>query len=724
MGIKKGKVKNPSSNKKSLKDIFGNIKNLGVFTSIKTQLIAAFMITIIPIILLGLISYNRAFQSIKDTATATSFETIKLLNKNMVMNFSYYEDLSTQIMFDDNVQKYLTSDSSSSETTWEVKQLQQEILSYLNNTKHKDSSIDNITLLLRDGKTIETTSNTVNVASSDSNIFDGPQMTKARELSGKTLWVGLHNEIDEQRTKFELNYGLSLVRQMKDTNKGADRGFFILDLKVEVIQSMLDGINLGKNSELHLISPDNRDIAFEIVDGKSKLLDMNDTSNQITDKEFFLDISGKQEDGTLFDKYKGEEYMMVHTKISTKLGDTGYIIVSLIPTSNFKEAAGSIGRVTNQFTIIAIVINILIGFFMAFGISKAIKQILTLSQKVAAGDLTVKAETKSKNELGILTRSINSMVESMRGLISNATDTAMTVIESAKIVASTTNQISIVSHEVAKTVQEIAEGSTAQAVDSEQGASKMSDLALKINTVSDHAKSIALYSDDTIKLTEAGLASVVDLESKANETTGIAKTIITDAQELNTHSQSIGKIVKVISGIAEQTNLLALNAAIEAARAGDAGLGFAVVADEIRKLAEQSASATREIAAIVKDTQNQTTRVVQSAEASENILKSHNIAVENTLAVFKKISDAMVELGNKVREITKGADVMDSYKDGALSAIHSISAVSEEIAAATQEVSAATQEQLSSIEELSGYAKQLDETASHLNTSIQSFKIK
>ena len=192
------------------------------------------------------------------------------------------------------------------------------------------------------------------------------------------------------------------------------------------------------------------------------------------------------------------------------------------------------------------------------------------------------------------------MIESMQTLISNAADTALTVIESARTVAATTEQISRVSHEVTKTVQEIAEGSSTQASDSEQGVSKMSELALRINAVTDYANSINVKSDETIRLSEEGFESVVDLERKAKETTRITQTIIADAQELNVHSKSIGEIVKVMSSIAEQTNLLSLNAAIEAARAGTAGMGFGVVADEIRKLAEQSASALDDIGTIVR----------------------------------------------------------------------------------------------------------------------------
>ena len=146
---------------------------------------------------------------------------------------------------------------------------------------------------------------------------------------------------------------------------------------------------------------------------------------------------------------------------------------------------------------------------------------------------------------------------------------------------------------------------------------------LEINAVSDSAKIIESYSEDTINHTKQGLSSVQDLESKAKETTEITKTIITEIQSLENHSKSIDKIIKVIDSIAEQTNLLALNAAIEAARAGDAGRGFAVVADEVRKLAEQSTEATREIAAIISDTQNR--RLYWLRERyHQNILESQN----------------------------------------------------------------------------------------------------
>lgn len=706
--------------KKTITDTGKNRKEVGIFTSIRAKLILGFMITIIPIVLLGSISYNNAYNSIKDAATNASFETLKQINKNIESTLSKYEEISTQIMYNGILQNYFTKKSDSDDMTPEESELFQKTESFIKEYLSANSSIASITLFLENNKFI---SNKAITQEAYESILNSTLMSSAKELNGKSFWVGRHDELDQHLPDDKTSYSLSLVRLLIDTSTGNGRGLMILDLKENFVESMLKGINLGENSELHLISSDERDIAYKITDeGTSELIDTDD-KNKITDTMFYSRITGAQEAGTFIDTFNDEEYMILHTSISTVYGKTGYTLVGLVPTSNFRESAANIGKVTIIFTLVAIGFALVIGLLLAFNISKAVNRILNLTKKVAAGDLTVKIETKSKDELGVLTKSINSMIESMQTLISNAADTALTVIESARTVAATTEQISRVSHEVTKTVQEIAEGSSTQASDSEQGVSKMSELALRINAVTDYANSINVKSDETIRLSEEGFESVVDLERKAKETTRITQTIIADAQELNVHSKSIGEIVKVMSNIAEQTNLLSLNAAIEAARAGTAGMGFGVVADEIRKLAEQSASALDDIGTIVRNTQDQTKRVVESAEASENILKSHNIALEHTLAVFKKISDSMVELANTVSDITGGVEDMNSYKDSTISAIQNISAVSQEIAAATEEVSASTEEQLSAIEELSMYAKQLDDTANNLNKSIKLFKI-
>ena len=720
-GPAKPQKKNWKEDRKKTKQKVADNKALlkvSFFGSIRTKLIGGFVICILPILLLGYFSYNSAFKSIRETAEQTSFETLKQLSRNLEISMENIEDASYQILKEGSIQNYVSTEGK---TDLELVKLKGEISNFIDSYTFIVNNIESITLVLSDNKSISSSGYALK-ADAFQSLQSSDLLNKAKDLSGQAFWVGMHKDLDAKRVSDLYKYNMSCVRLIREysSSEVKSTGLLVIDMKPEMVSGILQKVNLGDKSELHLISPDGRDVGFQINNDESVELDAADESNYIMNQEFYSQIaSGEEAEGTYTGEYKDEDFVVVHTSV----GDTGFKLVSLIPTANYSKAAGDIYKITMLFTVVAAAIAILIGLVLAVSIARSIKRIVDFSNKVSGGDLTATLTSRGKDELGLLTASINQMVVQMKGLIVGAANTAKTVIESAKTVATTTQQISIVSHEVTKTVQEISEGASAQAIDAEQGSVKMSDLASKINTVSDHAKTIETYSGDTINLTQKGLSSISDLENKAKETTEITHTIIGDIQTLDTHSQSIGRIVKVISSIADQTNLLALNAAIEAARAGEAGRGFAVVADEIRKLAEQSAAATREISGIISNIQEQTAHVVERAESSENILKSQNEAMKNTLAVFSRISGSMEQLAEKVSNIMSIISDMDSYKNETINSINNISSVSEEIAASTEEVSASTEEQLGSIEELSSYAKQLDEAAARLTESINMFKI-
>ena len=680
--------------------------------SIKVKLIAAFMVTILPIILLGTVSYNKAAKAIEETTINSTIGTMQQTNEYLSLLLDNVEQATMQFFTNSELQSYLDKgmDSLSAFNQMKVRQgFEKDMSNYTINTKvFKD-----LVIIANDKKTLSTAGYSVSTFNIDS-VKDSDFYKKVTEGAGKVIWSGWHPELDKVAVGQKVQYSISASRLLKNMNTQDTLGILVIDVKLEAIMDALKKINLGTGSELHLISPDGRDL------NPADEGTVTENKNPITNEKFYKDlVAGEVESGSDTVGYKGQKQLLVYNK----LGTTGYVLIGMIPRSVFLADAKEIAGMTVILVCVAAAIAILIGLIMALSMGKTINTIIKAAGRAASGDLTVSLTTDRKDEFGALTKGISAMLSNMRLLIEQVRVIADKVSGSAVTVSTTSQQVSSVSHEISRAIQEISQGASAQASDAEQSVQKMSDLAVKINNVSDNAKAIEGVSKDTMTLTQNGLSAVKILDKKATETTTITSLILSDIQSLEANSKSIGKIVKVISGIADQTNLLALNAAIEAARAGDMGRGFAVVADEVRKLAEQSMSSAREIAAIIKSTQEQTAKTVQRALSAEEILHSQNEAVGDTISIFKNIAESMDLLFDKVTQISSGISEMEENKEQAVISIQNISAVSQETAASSEEVTASTQEQLSSIEELANFAAELGDAAKKLSESISKFKV-
>lgn len=356
-----------------------------------------------------------------------------------------------------------------------------------------------------------------------------------------------------------------------------------------------------------------------------------------------------------------------------------------------KQANGAIGYANNLYvssqtiTIIIIIISLLISVTLGYVISQIIARplhrVMNLLSKVAKGDLSETSDIDTKDETGILANSVNEMILNLRHTVGE-------ILLSAESVSAAAQQISA-------STEEVASGSMSQASSVQTINELFRELSQAVNSVAQSAEQASELSDSAMNIALEG-AKVVDSSIK-----GMTK-VNEEMSRLEEDSNKIGEIIGVIDDIAKQTNLLALNAAIEAARAGDQGRGFAVVANEVRKLAERSSEATKQITNIINEIQRNTQQSVIAVEEGVTSSQKTGEALEHITTI---VSDTAI----KVSEIAAASEEQAAQSTEVMYSIESIYAATEETAASSEETAST--------------AHSLAQLAEELNLAVSMFKI-
>ncbi len=315
--------------------------------------------------------------------------------------------------------------------------------------------------------------------------------------------------------------------------------------------------------------------------------------------------------------------------------------------------------------------------------------------KLANGDLTVRMEGEYKGNYKTYQGYINNLAESLESLV-------IQVTESVSATASAASQISSSTEEMAAGIQEQSQQTTEVAGAVEEMTKTILETSQNSSAASDAAKNagdIAREGGKVVSETIEGMIRIAEV---------VQNTAIT-VQELGNSSDQIGEIIQVIDDIADQTNLLALNAAIEAARAGEQGRGFAVVADEVRKLAERTTKATKEIASMIKQIQKTTSGAVTSMAEGTKVVENGKVLADKA--------------GQSLTQIIKGAENVVDISVQVAAASEEQSSTSEQISKSIEAINNVTNQSSSGIQQIAQAAEDLNKLTNNLELLIKKFNV-
>ena len=411
---------------------------------------------------------------------------------------------------------------------------------------------------------------------------------------------------------------------------------------------------------------------------------------------------------------------------SAPVGASGWAFVVTAPKSELFQAITLLGRVSAGVSITAVVLLFFLIFLIARSITRPLSTITANLQDIATGDLTKTIDPRlleRTDEFGTMARAYAAMSAHMQSAIRKVMHSAEQLAASAQELTAGAGQAAEASQNVAQSIGQIALDADQQVHTIQATGQSIQQISHKVRGMADKAQAVSRLADETATASQSGHSSLERASRQMNQISVSSHSVAVSVDQLSASSQKIQEIVSLITGIAGQTNLLALNAAIEAARAGEQGRGFAVVAEEVRKLAEQSEAAARQISDLIQSN-------VQNIQGAATAMAEGTANVEAGNQVMKEVGEAFQSIAARVGQVTNESKSMSQAVAEAATLSAQVAVAAEQMekvvknsALQTESVSAATEEQSASAEEIAAASRTLAQLAEELQQAVSDFRV-
>lgn len=513
------------------------------------------------------------------------------------------------------------------------------------------------------------------------------------------------------------------------------------ELLEEISKSYAQNIELRIESEsVDSVSGTTNDSRFldtgivYILDDEGTIISHNDKKVVAEKRNYIKDNKGNEEvlelhKIMLSGKSGVSEYTLngVKKRVAyTPMPNTGWALAAEVDESDILSDVDKLKVWTVALSVV-ITIVISIGVILnARSITSKLQEVMLALRRFAEGDFTYSISSKilkDETEIGEMCNALTATQDSIGNIIKVIKSGADNVEANSAGLAAVSEELSALTENIVKAIEEVATGTTTQSADLGDIVGELTSFGERLGFVESSIIEINSMSEVISKKSQEGnvelnelVTSIKSFDTNFSEFNESIKVMSSDIKRVN-------EMANLINNISGQTNLLALNAAIEAARAGESGRGFAVVAEEIRTLAELSKESTGNIYKIVGGILENTDNIRISTDNMDKELDNQSKVVDKTINAFKEISSSVDNIMPKIAEIAISFDEVNTNKGVILSKVENISAVSQEISATTEEVSATSEELNSASEEVAASAQNLTVLTSEMNEKIDTLKV-
>lgn len=493
-------------------------------------------------------------------------------------------------------------------------------------------------------------------------------------------------------------------------------GVATTDIELTNLQNMIMNFKVGENGRAFLL--DSSGIYIGDADSE-KLL----TVNIKEEKNAALAKLGEEilnnESGTGGYDDNGVAYKVWYATVP----ETGWHVATLISES---ELYAPLNELRNNFGLTILICILFVSFIIVVVMSVFVTQIKRVNKyalSLSEGDLTLELTSKSRNEIGHMSRRLNSTISKFREIIHHIKAGFAEIFNMTSLVGSQVNEIKVSSNDIMSSMGSVTAGCEQQSMLSDAAKLSMRKVQQIVNESNDNLDNVLGYSTSAYQKAEQGNEIVTDavnkmseIDTKVTKTSGFLSALTED-------SKKIATMVNVIKGVARQTNILALNANIEAARAGSHGRGFAVVADEVRTLAVQSATATEDITVLLTGIQKKIFDALESStESAESAIQGAE-AVKNAGSAFQTILQEVETVKSEIESMSKIMKEIESSSEIMQNDIVTISDISKQSTESARSVSRMAQHQVELMERVADATNRLSDVSKSIETDIGQFKV-